>query len=223
MTADGVAGRAFALDLPHGRAVAVAIGEAGDVDDAGDASPAAERAAAARYGDRRAREYLAGRRALRAALADLGVGPIDAIAADDRGAPRLPPTVVGSISHKGSLAIAVAAPAEGWTLGIDLEARAPRRVDISRRVLTPAEAAAVAHLDADGRARAVLRTFSIKEAVYKAIDPYLRRYVGFLEVEVHQRDGGVVVVAPDAWGLTIAAACQAHDDHWIATARARRR
>ena len=209
----------FALDLAHGRAVAVVID-----DDAAAGNHPDEQAAAARYRDGRAREYLAGRRALRAAVGDLGLVPaLGPIAADARGAPQLPAAVVGSISHKATLAIALAAPAAGWTVGIDLELRAPRPTDISRRVLTAPEQAALAHLPPDAQRRAVVRTFAIKEAVYKAIDPHLRRYVGFLEVAVRDDDAGVAVTVPDAWGLAVEVAVAARDAHWNAVLVERQR
>ncbi|MBP8807163.1 MAG: 4'-phosphopantetheinyl transferase superfamily protein [Kofleriaceae bacterium] len=209
--------RRFALDLIHGRAVAVAI--AGDD---GEGNLPEEVAAAAHLGPARRREYLAGRRALRAALADLGV-TAPAIGADPRGAPIVPAPMVGSISHKGELALAVAAPADGWTVGVDLERRAPRTIDLSRRVLTDRELAALADRDDDARRRAVVQAFAIKEAIYKAIDPFLGRYVGFREVAVWPEGDRVEVEAPAAWGLEVVAACAEVDDHWVATARARRR
>ncbi len=36
----------------------------------------------------------------------------------------------------------------------------------------------------EARWRAVVTRFSIKEAMYKAVDPFVRRYVGFKEAEV---------------------------------------
>ena len=60
----------FTLELAHGRAVALAI-DAGDADAA---APPDEQALAGQLGPARAREFLAGRRALRAALADLAPG-----------------------------------------------------------------------------------------------------------------------------------------------------
>jgi 4'-phosphopantetheinyl transferase EntD len=47
---------------------------------------------------------------------------------------------------------------------------------------------------ADARAREVLLRFSAKEAIYKALDPFVRRYVGFLEVEVTPRPDGTADV-----------------------------
>jgi len=210
----------FTLELAHGRAVALAI-DAGDADAA---APPDEQALAGQLGPARAREFLAGRRALRAALADLGGDGAVAIGRGPRGAPQLPAGWVGSVSHKRDLAIGLVATDRGWTIGIDLEVRAPRPIDIARRVLTAGEAAALAALDDDARRRRVVRTFAIKEAVYKAIDPHLGRYVGFHEVALADpRDDGAALIVPDGWGLEVEVACQAVDAHWVATARARRR
>ena len=70
----------------------------------------------------------------------------------------------------------------------------------------------------------MLRAFALKEAVYKAIDPFLRRHVGFLEVAVWPAaDGHAVVEAAPAWGLEVEAWWQRRGDHVLCTARARRR
>ena len=72
-----------------------------------------------------------------------------------RGAPALPPGFVASISHKREIAVAIAARAEPTprtTIGIDVEIPRSLRTDIAPRVLTPAERAEIAALDA-ARAR----------------------------------------------------------------------
>jgi len=76
----------------------------------------------------------------------------------------------------------------------ELKAEHGRRQDLSVRVLTPAEQEALAAVDAARRPRAVMAAFSAKEAIYKAIDPWLRRSVSFQEVELtlevgHPKDG----------------------------------
>ena len=136
-----------------------------------------------------------------------------AILSDDRGAPILPPGWVGSISHKGVRAAALVAPAGGGHIGVDLEVAAPPRQDIARRVLTPREQAAL-----PDRGRAVTLRFSIKEAIYKAIDPYVRRYVGFTEVELDFTGDDVTVTT--ALPFAIEATWREHAGHWLATARA---
>jgi enterobactin synthetase component D len=95
---------------------------------------------------------------------------------------------------------------------------------VSGRVLTADEIADLAGLDQHQRALIVIQVFAIKEAIYKAIDPFMRRYVGFREVSARSRpDGSVDVAVPARWGLQVEARWRAYDEFWIATARARRR
>ena len=56
------------------------------------------------------------------------------------------------------------------------------------------EAAEIASLEVGDRSRALLLRFSMKEAVYKALDPYVRRYVAFREVTVAPRSDGTADV-----------------------------
>ncbi|MCE9573634.1 MAG: 4'-phosphopantetheinyl transferase superfamily protein [Deltaproteobacteria bacterium] len=185
-----------------------------------------ERAAASGLGRERRRDWSAGRLALRAALGrvDASLADHGPISADDRGAPRLPVGFAGSISHKRGLAVAIAAVTEGWMLGVDVELDAPPRVDVSRRVLTDAERAVIAPLDDLARGRAQMLRFAIKEAIYKAVDPRVRRYVGFQEVELDGiEDGGAVGAArvTSGLGMEIEAAWVRWAGMFIAAARAR--
>jgi len=195
---------AFRVDLPHGRCVGVRI------------PASAEKAHLAGLADEelafletlspaRRPTWLAGRIALHSALRDLGLdhGPI---LVTRQGAPELPQTAVGSISHKRTLAVALAAPkVDGLSLGVDIEpipGQPPspnesgwdNRPDISSRVMTPAELATLAAVPEGLRRRQVVLHFSIKEALYKAINPLLGRYVSFQEATVlPHRDGSVAV------------------------------
>jgi 4'-phosphopantetheinyl transferase EntD len=63
--------------------------------------------------------------------------------------------------------------------------------------------------------------FAVKEAVYKAVDPYVRRYVGFQEVEVVIGAGGEVEVA-SGLGLVVEAGWRRWEGCVVAVARARR-
>lgn len=149
-----------------------------------------ERALAARYAARRMRTFATGRAVLKEALAHAG-GQAGAIGRSARGAPLLPLGFIGSLSHKDELAVALVDKSDGdVTLGVDVELVGAATRDIASHVLTPREQAQLAHLDDERRARAVLERFSIKEAFYKAIDPKLERFVGFLEVEVELDDAG---------------------------------
>lgn len=160
------------IDHPHG---VLAI-----VDDvvALDALHPEEIARAHDFTEHRRASFVAGRSALAVALAHLGLRDRPAIGTDDRGAPVLPSGFVGSVSHKSARAVALAALDAGFDLGVDVElARAPRP-GVAEMILTPAE---LARIDDP---LLVLAAFSLKEAVYKAIAPGLRRYVAFREAEI---------------------------------------
>ena len=128
-------------------------------------------------------QYVGGRLALRQACGQVGVRP-PPLLSTERGAPLLPKSLVGSISHKRDLAIAMVARSGRGTLGVDLEDYAPERLRIMSHILTEAECAELAPLPPDRRWIELLLRFSIKESIYKALDPYVGRYVGFHEAEV---------------------------------------
>jgi 4'-phosphopantetheinyl transferase EntD len=84
----------------------------------------------------------------------------------------------GSITHKPILGAALACAFEGAHVGVDVEILERPRADIGKRVLTERERAA-----AGEDAIELMARFSLKEAIYKAVDRYVQRYVGFLEAE----------------------------------------
>lgn len=94
-----------------------------------------------------------------------------------------PDGVVGAISHTGDLAVAIV----GWLsdyagLGIDLEQLSPGlSARAARLVCTPAEMAWVG--DAGGSSRGTM-LFSAKEAVFKALFPIERIWLGFGDAEL---------------------------------------
>jgi 4'-phosphopantetheinyl transferase EntD len=186
---------AFELRLEHGLCVGVRLPEARE----SDYPPAArllaseELSLAAAMSPVRRRTWLGGRVAMRLALARTGIDAAPVLS-DDRGAPVLPSGLAGSISHKEAIAVALVAHETEARLGVDVEADGARSLDISRKVLHPEELPELAaHAGAD-RDREVLLRFSAKEAVYKAIDPFVRRYVGFKEVCVSPRADGTAEV-----------------------------
>lgn len=186
--------RRFAATLPFGTVVGVALPATAPAEaDWPAALHAGERVFARGLPEARRASWIGGRVALRAALDMAGLPARGAILATDRGAPRLPDGSTASISHKADLAVAIAAPAgtPPVTLGIDLEQVRALRADISARVLTDAERAALAP-PGPARDAQVLRLFSAKEAIYKALHPWVGRFVGFHEAELSPRpDGGL--------------------------------
>lgn len=96
----------------------------------------------------------------------------------------MPPGLLGSVAHKTRLAVALVDAAEGQTVGVDLEELDRPRPKIARLVLRPEERAFVDQLEPQHQWQAIATAFSIKEAIFKAIDPYVKRYVGFQEASV---------------------------------------
>lgn len=149
-----------------------------------------EAALASHMPEARRASFVAGRVALRAAIerADQ-VAASTPLLRDHRGAPLMPAGIVGSLSHKRSVAVAVAASSHAHngqrsTVGIDIEERHRTghvRRDISKRILFDAEFDLLPS-GAEDRSDAVLLAFALKEAIYKAIDPFVHRYVRFSEV-----------------------------------------
>ena len=77
-----------------------------------------------------------------------------------------------------------------WYLGIDLERIVPGHSGIARYVLRPEEHARLPAGDDPRRVEELLFAFSAKEAIYKALDPFLGRYVSFHEVAVERHAAG---------------------------------
>jgi 4'-phosphopantetheinyl transferase EntD len=188
----------FVRRLPFGTCVGVSL-PAHSMDDAALTTAAAalhpdELAFARTLPSLRRVTWVGGRIALRTALREIGRAPDGPVYATARGAPALPPELgaVASISHKRTLAVALAAPTaepDAFTLGVDVEDVRPLKQDIARHVLTAFERAS---LPAAGPARDadVLWWFAAKESIYKALDPWVGRFVSFQEAEVVRAPGG---------------------------------
>jgi 4'-phosphopantetheinyl transferase EntD len=148
---------------------------------------------AAMFPAERRATWVGGRVALHAALDALGASFPGAILGTPRGAPVLPAGFTGSVSHKPTLAVALVGrvdPAAPATVGIDLELPRPLRYDIAPRVLTPDEQTELAERSGDARDLEVLRRFAAKEAIYKALDPWVGRFVSFQEAVTARRADG---------------------------------
>jgi enterobactin synthetase component D len=193
-----------------------------------------ERVAAARMGAPRLATWAAGRAALRQALTLAGApaGAVGDLPADAQGAPIVPSRWLGSVSHKQEWAVALATRrptgAHYVGVGVDVERRPDTvddRVDLARRVLTAAELERLEGIDGVSRRRAVLLRFSLKEALYKAIAPLARRWIGFREVEAWPEDDGratFTTVVPElaAAGVTLEGWWDASADRLLTSVRA---
>jgi 4'-phosphopantetheinyl transferase EntD len=185
---------AFDLQLPHGRCVAVRLpDDAGAIDELAATLLPGERAFAAGFGAVRRRTWIGGRAAMRLALDRSGL-QAEAVLGDVRDAPLLPAGTAGSITHKQHIAAALVATEARAKVGVDIELDQPPRFDVTRKVLADDEIAELAAVPEAERIREVTLRFSAKEALYKALDPFVHRYVGFGEVSVVPRPDGTTDV-----------------------------
>jgi len=151
---------------------------------------AAEEAAIGQAVEKRRREFTTARACARAALSQLGL-PAAAITSGERGEPRWPAGVVGSITHcDGYRACAIARSTEMATIGIDAEPHGALPEGVLGEIATAQELCWLRE-----RRREMPNVhwdrllFSAKESVYKAWFPLVRRWLGFedavLEVDAH--------------------------------------
>ena len=107
------------------------------------------------------------------------------ILGDLRGAPKPKNDRLSlSIAHKSDVAVAIVAQKKYGTLGIDVESFYPERPQIQSKILREEERVAVSALPSNQQWLATLIRFSIKESLYKALDPKQHRYISFLEASV---------------------------------------
>lgn len=145
-----------------------------------------EAAVVARAVGKRRREFAAVRSCARRAMVRLGV-PAQPVLPGERGAPRWPAGLIGSMTHcDGYRAAALARAADLASLGIDAEPHAPLPAGVRDSVALPSERARLARSAA---ARPGVHwdrlLFSAKESVYKAWFPLARTWLGFEEADIH--------------------------------------
>ena len=136
----------------------------------------------------RLREFAAGRAAVRAALAALGLPAMSIAHGKDR-APVWPVGVTGSITHTGTQCLAVVARDTVLRgIGVDLEPAVPLDRDLWDTILLPDEQRALMRLPPDQRGLAAKTAFSAKEAAYKAQYARSKTLFGFEVMHLTQTD-----------------------------------
>lgn len=144
-----------------------------------------EEAELAQAVEKRRLEFTTVRHCARTALARLGIAPV-AILPGDRGAPRWPAGIVGSMTHcTGYRAAVVARSSQLATIGVDAEPHEALPPEVLTTVTVPEERGRLERLAADRPAVHWDRLlFSAKESVYKAWFPLTGRWLDFEEASV---------------------------------------
>ena len=135
---------------------------------------------------KRQAEHLAGRLCAQTALQRL-CGQAVAPGRDADGVPAWPAGTTGSISHGAGRAAALVALTRDWRgLGIDLERQlsAERAARLAREILSGEELQRAEGLTPQAFAQRVTLTFSLKESLFKALFPLVRRRFYFHDAEL---------------------------------------
>lgn len=128
---------------------------------------------------RRRREFAAGRRAGRRAMAALGLPPAGVPMGPDR-APLWPAGIAGSISHTRDCCLAaLTRTGPVCSVGLDLEMDLPLEAGIWDSICTVAELDWLRTQPVTERGHLVRRIFSVKECIYKVQYPLTRTVLGF--------------------------------------------
>lgn len=163
----------------------VAVEAFGDHEDQETSLYPEEQQLVARAVAKRRREFAAVRVCARRAMDKLGVPP-QPVLTGERGAPRWPAGLVGSMTHcDGYRAAALVRAADLASLGIDAEVHGPLPEGVFESIALPAE---------QDRHRRLCATrpgvhwgrvlFSAKESVYKAWFPLARAWLDFSEADI---------------------------------------
>lgn len=135
--------------------------------------------------DKRRREYATVRHCARQAFAELGIPPAPLLNGE-RGAPRWPDGVVGSMTHcAGYRAAVVARKTDIHTVGIDAEPHGPLPDGVLSVISRDEEKVRLAELTAaDDSVHWDRMLFCAKETVYKAWYPLTHKWLGFEEASI---------------------------------------
>ncbi|MFJ7175487.1 4'-phosphopantetheinyl transferase [Streptomyces massasporeus] len=162
-----------------------------------------EAALVARAVEKRRREFAAVRSCARRAMEKLGVPP-QPILPGERGAPRWPAGLAGSMTHcDGYCAAALVRADDLASLGIDAEVHGPLPEGVLPSVALPAEADRLRGLAAERPDIHWDRLlFSAKESVYKAWFPLTGKWLDFMEADIELTADGTfraALLVPGPW------------------------
>lgn len=145
---------------------------------------AAEARAVAQARPNRQREFRAGRAAIRAALARMGLPPWPVPAGPDR-APVWPGGVTGSLSHSATVCVAALVPSGALAaVGVDIEPAEALPEALLPEICTLPERAWLSTRPAAERGLLARLIFSAKECAYKAQYMQSRSFLEFSDLEV---------------------------------------
>ncbi len=143
--------------------------------------------------EKRRNEFSTGRHLLRGLLRDFGLDYVD-MPKGANGGVTLPAGYCGSIAHTGGLCIAAMSPTGGIvSIGIDVELIGDVGEPECRVFMPDDEYEMTASLEPDVRRVRMAAAFSVREAIYKCLNPVFGRWIDFQDARVSFRDGAYLL------------------------------
>jgi 4'-phosphopantetheinyl transferase EntD len=124
--------------------------------------------------------------------------PAAAVTMEESGEPQFPAALVGSIGHSRLWAVAaVSRRSIHRSVGVDIDDGRPLSLSEAASVGSPSEFEAIVSVGwAPSQMPAALVAFGLKEAIFKCQYPITNaRDLGFLEVQLQVRDGGLAATS----------------------------
>lgn len=127
--------------------------------------------------------FTRGRLAAKQALSQLGLVPTAVGRSKNGRAPIWPRTIVGSISHCNTTAVAlVSSDANIRAVGVDIEELSRWSDKLKTKVFCADEISA--YEQASDKADMLIASFALKEALFKAINPIVSVYFGYHDAKI---------------------------------------
>jgi 4'-phosphopantetheinyl transferase EntD len=164
--------------------------------------------AAKRLADFRASRYVASN-----ALSQLGHSDFAILINQQRG-PIWPPGIIGSLSHCSEIAVAVAIDDRSIaSIGIDVEAYYEMEENLRKLICSEQE---MKHLRSIGQPELMSKiVFSIKEAIYKCLNPLIQQWIDFKDVSIVLDKNKQTYVANLNSELTARLGCSTISGRWL--------
>lgn len=160
----------------------------------------AEMSAVSNACEQRQIEFSTGRHLLRKLLRLFGRQDTELLRGNS-GAAVLPAGYCGSLSHSGGLCAAALSPVgRVVSIGIDIEKITRLSGDECRLFMPPDEYERLRYADDEQRLHLPVIAFSVREAVYKCLNPVYGRWIDYLDAEVAFAGAGDFSLAVKVWG-----------------------
>lgn len=140
--------------------------------------------------------FILGRIAAKKTLLSAGLNPLDySLLKSNFGFPQWPPGFLGSISHCNQIAVAICSSTKNKQyLGIDIEdLNKDLNEKIAKRICTFTEQEfLLSNYNKEDFKLNIIKIFSAKETLYKALFPECRIYFGFKDAFIREINPGVL-------------------------------